>query len=421
VIVMKGIRLLRATAGLGVAAGVAMAAAASATAAPAEDGEAAAEPLRHQVESAKELRRPKARPAVLKQAKDDEARPWWLMPAPAAGTPAGKRPKILLAQAVGEEVEEAAASQIDADRSDAISPDVPGVLTRAGVLVVEPSIQYQHTNLNRFVVGGVAILDTVLVGSIEATQAKHDAVTGTLGLRYGVTSRFEAELRIPYMYRDDETTNTVVNTNQGATTTSLTDKGLGDIEGALHYQLNDGDGKWPYAVANLRVKSDSGTSPYDVKRDASGIEQELATGSGFWGIEPSLTLIAPSDPAVFYGNVGYLYNVPRDINKQITNSQFIESVSPGGAIRLGFGMGLSLNEKVAFSIGYQHDWIRETKTKFSTGSTKSGSLNVGTVTFGVNWQMSPDTALNVSVGVGVTADAPDVNLMVRVPIAFKLL
>lgn len=301
-----------------------------------------------------------------------------------------------------------------------VQPDAPGVLTRKGVLVVEPSIEYQHTDINRFVVGGVAILDTVLVGSIEATQANRDTVTGTLGLRYGVSNRLEAELRIPYMYRDDSTTNTVVNTSNVAATTSLTDHGLGDIEGAVHWQFNEGTGTWPFMVANFRVKSTTGTGPFDVDRNAAGIEEELATGSGFWGFEPSLTIIAPSDPAVFFANIGYLWNVKRSIDKQVANGRTVTDVDPGDAVRMGVGMGLALNEKVSFSVGYQHDWIMSTKTTFSDAEFESDSLSVGSLTFGVNWQMSDTTALNVSVGVGVTSDAPDVRLMARLPIALNL-
>lgn len=298
-------------------------------------------------------------------------------------------------------------------------PDTPGVLTRQGTLVVEPGIEYSHTDVNQFSFGGVAILDTVLVGAIEAKQANRDAITGTLGLRYGITNRFEGELRIPYMYRADSSTNTFVNSTNVPQSTSISSNGLGDIEGALHYQFNDGTGKWPVFVGNLRGKSDTGTSPYDVRRNNLGIEEELATGSGFWGVEPSLTVIAPSDPAVFYANVGYLWNMKSDINKQIGN-RFVDKVDPGDAVRMGVGMGLALNEKVSFSIGYQHDWIMKTKTTFADGDVKSPSLSVGSMTFGVNWQMSDTTALNVSVAVGVTSDAPDVRLMARVPIAIDL-
>lgn len=298
-------------------------------------------------------------------------------------------------------------------------PDLPGVLTRKGTLVVEPSIEYSHTDVNQFSFGGVAILDTVLVGAIEAKQANRDAVTATLGLRYGFTNRLEGELRLPYMYRNDSTTNTFVNSSNIAARTDLSDHGLGDIEGAVHYQINDGFGKWPVLVANFRAKSNTGTGPYDVSRDSLGIEEELATGSGFWGFEPSLTVIAPSDPAVFYANVGYLWNVERDIDKQI-GSRTVRTVDPGDAVRIGVGMGLALNEKVSFSIGYQHDWIMKTTTEFADGDVDSEALSVGSMTFGVNWQMSDTTALNVSVAIGVTSDAPDVRLMARVPIAVNL-
>lgn len=297
-------------------------------------------------------------------------------------------------------------------------PEIPGVLTRKGALVIEPGIEYSHTDVNQFGFAGIEIMSTVLIGAIEAKQANRDAITGTLGLRLGITNRLEGELRIPYMYRDDSSTSTILSTNTDQSV-SLTDHGLGDIEGAVHYQFNDGIGQWPVFVGNLRVKSDTGTSPYDVSRNNLGIEEELATGSGFWGIEPSITVIAPSDPAVFYGNIGYLWNMESDIDKQI-GSRFIRTVDPGDAVRFGAGMGLALNEKVSFSIGYQHDWIMKTTTSFRDGDVDSPSLSVGAVTFGVNWQMADNAALNVSVAVGVTNDAPDVRLMARVPITLDL-
>ncbi|MGE5506223.1 MAG: transporter [Actinomycetota bacterium] len=349
----------------------------------------------------------------------EAGQPWWLTPVSLtqAPQPAHKRPKAIPVQANGDDP---AQPQQAAVADPPPEPEKPGVLTREGVLVIEPSVEYQHSNVNKFVVGGVAILDTALIGTIQASQADRDSVTATLGLRYGITNRLEAELRVPFMYRHDQTTNTFVSTNNVAATNSLTDEDLGDIEGALHYQINDGEGGWPFFVANLRVKSATGRGPFDVKRDFNGVEQELATGSGSWGIEPSLTVIAPSDPAVFYANLGYLYNFSENVDKDITSSQHLNSVDPGGAVRLGVGMGISLNEKVSFSIGYQEDFISGTTTNFNTGSFKSGSLNVGSMTFGVNWQMTPDTALNVNVGVGVTRDAPDMRLMVRVPVALKL-
>src|SRR3546814_3241619 len=59
---------------------------------------------------------------------------------------------------------------------------------------------------------------------------------------------------------------------------------------ALHYQINSGLDDWPIFIGNLRYKSPSGEGPFDVDRDANGLESELATGSGFHGIEPSVTI-----------------------------------------------------------------------------------------------------------------------------------
>ena len=297
----------------------------------------------------------------------------------------------------------------------------PGVLTRKGVVVIEPTLEYQHTNLNSFVAGGVAILDTVLVGNIQATQSSHDAYTYTLGMRVGITDRLEGELRLPVMYRDDSVTNTVVSTNTTQSTQDTHNVGLGDIEGAVHYQVNDGDGGWPIFVTNLRVKSDSGVGPFDISRNSLGVPTEGATGSGFWGVEPSVTLIAPSDPAVFFANAGYLYNIGEDVNKAYNSTININSARPGGAYRFGMGMGLALNDKTSFSIGYQHDFIDKTKVNFSNSTSyTSPTLSVGTLNFGVNWQMNDRMALNVNVGIGVTSDAPDVHLMARLPLSLAV-
>lgn len=306
-----------------------------------------------------------------------------------------------------------------------ILPERTGVLTPEGTLVLEPSFEFQHSNVNRFVAGGVEIIDTVLIGVIEATEADRDTVTASIAARYGVTDRFEIELKVPFVYRNDQVTNTVIAVDD-STTSSLSDAGLGDIELAYHYQLNNGTGGWPFLIGNFRIKSDTGTSPFDVARDnVTGAELELPTGSGFWSFEPSVTAIFPSDPVVFYGNVGYLWNVERSIDEKISSTRYVGDVDPGDAVRISFGMGLALNQEASFSVGYQHDFIDGTETEITEDgdppvTNKSDSLDVGSLSFGVNYQFSEDSSMNLSVLVGVTEDAPDVRLLFRTPISFSL-
>src|SRR3546814_5682476 len=70
-------------------------------------------------------------------------------------------------------------------------------------LVVEPSIQYSHSQVNRFTFLGVEILDTFLIGLLEAQDADRDLYQAAITGRFGITDRLEAEIKVPYIYRDD--------------------------------------------------------------------------------------------------------------------------------------------------------------------------------------------------------------------------
>ena len=72
------------------------------------------------------------------------------------------------------------------------------------------------------------------------------------------------------------------------------------------------------------------------------------------------------------------------------------------------------------SIGYQHDFIAETKTIADGMKSDSERLSVGTLSFGVNFQVREDVSVNVGVSAGVTEDAPDVSISFRVPTSFQV-
>jgi len=322
--------------------------------------------------------------------------------------------------ALAEEDEETRGGQ---QSQDAIRPEVGviaergGVLTPRGALIVEPSIEYQNSNVREFTFQGVEVIDTVLLGVIQAGEEESDTITPAIGLRYGITNRLEVEVKVPYVYRDDRTSDEILTATSEPVDRSVSGGALGDIEFGAHYQLNSGTGGWPIFVGNLRVKSDTGRGPFDVDRDANGIETEPATGSGFWGVEPSLTMLLPTDPAVIFANIGYLWNIERDVDENVGGLQ-VGRVDPGDSVRFGFGMGIGINEKTSFSLGYKHDFIMETTVE---GGSDGNSLDVGSLTFGLSYQVSDSVSINVNVDAGVTADAPDTRLMLRVPIKFDLM
>lgn len=321
-------------------------------------------------------------------------------------------------QPVGE-----APSEIEERPEVSIIPDTGGVLTREGQLVIEPSLEYTHSDNNRFFFQGFEIVDTILIGLIEASEVDRDTLTASLSARYGVTSRFEVEARVPFLYRRDRTNSVTINgvTDTGAT--NLEGYGLGDIEIAGHYQINDGTGGWPFFVGNLKVKSTTGSSPFDVELDSNGRAEELATGSGFWAVQPSITSIYPTDPAVFFSNIGFTWNVADDVNASVQGAAGavqVGRVDPGDSINTSFGMGVSLNEVTSFSLGYEFNYVFPTTQESGGQTLESDPLYVGSLLFGWSYQYADDMSLNVSAAVGTTEDAPDFRTSVRVPIRFDL-
>lgn len=309
--------------------------------------------------------------------------------------------------------------------------DVGGVLTPKGVLVVEPGLQFSNSQVNRFTFLGTEILSTFLIGLVEAEDIDRDVISPQVNMRYGLTNRLEAGLKLPWVYREEERRVRIAQADSGGgesptISDTLSGSGLGDVELSLHYQLNQGPG--PYYIGNLRYKSDTGEGPFDVDFDDSGVEEDLATGSGFRAVEPSLTMLFPSDPAVFYANFGYVFTISDNVDKTIgtgDNARFIGEVDPGDSIRLSFGMALSINQQASFSLGYKHEFIDGTESEINTPGaspirTETSDLQVGSLLFGVSHRVSPRTSLNVNLEVGATADAPDVALMLSLPITFDL-
>ena len=304
----------------------------------------------------------------------------------------------------------------------------PGVLTPKGKYVLEPSLQYSYSSSNRVSLVGYTIIPAILIGVIDIREIRRTTFTGALTGRFGVSNRFELEAKVPYVYRAD--TGVGREFLQGAATNSTvydtTGRGVGDVELTGRYQFNDGGLERPYYIGSLRFKSHTGKDPFEVQTSKSvigfrddGIQTELPTGSGFYGLQPALTMLYPSDPAVFFGTVSYLYTFARDNVSLNTDAgpQLLGKVAPGGIFGFNFGMGLGLNEKSSFSIGYDHASVGKTKIQGTT-APDSVRVQLGTLLLGYSYRLSDKRTLNVSLGAGLTRDTPDVTLTVRMPMTF---
>ncbi len=343
---------------------------------------------------------------------------------PAAQTPAAATRQVAQAQTGSKPVGQAPASTEKPPQIQSIA-EIGGILTPEGHWVLEPTLQYSNSQVNQFTFLGVQILDTFLIGILEAQDQDRNILSPSLTVRYGLTNRMELEAKIPYIWRDDTLKAAIPQATQGDQSTQITrnlrGSGIGDVEIAAHYQINRGLGGWPYFIGNLRYKSTTGKGPFDVSRNADGIETELATGSGFQAIEPSVTILFPSDPAVFFANVGYDFNLKSNVNKTFSVSgsqpQTVQEVDPGDAFRMSFGMAYAINQAASFTLGYKADFIQSTDTTINGVKLSSSSLKLGAMLLGFGYRINDHTSANVNLELGVTADAPDVTMTLRVPYA----
>jgi hypothetical protein len=338
-----------------------------------------------------------------------------------------QRPLVMLAQVEGGSAPQAAPASTPSDGPvgqapteqpqaatvDAL-PEGQNALLGAGRLVIEPSFEYSRSSSNRFVFRGVEIVTGVQIGLLEVNDAARDTLTAALAARYAVTDRLELEVRVPYIYRSDRVTTLAQQSTTTMQTFELSGGDIGDVEMSARYQLNNGANGAPIFVVGARVKSDSGLGPFDLERDSAGVSTELATGSGFWAVQGSVSMLYPTDPAVIFSSLSYNHNIAREIGETY-GTVTIGEVDPGDSISMGFGFGFALNNRFSYSLGYSHSYVFPTTSELNELVQESTELQVGSVSLGMSFRLTERQTLSTSVDIGVTEDAPDVRVAFRAP------
>ena len=368
-----------------------------------------------------------ARQSELQRALSQEARPVAgpVTPAPAIpAAPDESQRTVRVGAAPGQE-----------NQPPAVAPlfDQPGILTPKGKFALEPSVQYSYSSSNRVALIGYTIIPALLIGLVDVREVKRNTLTGALAFRYGLSNRFEMEAKLPYVYRSDSTISREVFTGSAAEKVfSTSGKAIGDIELGARYQLNDGGANMPYLIGSLRFKSRTGKDPFEVVTDCvtrcvgpiadgtTGLPLDLPTGSGFYSLQPGLTWLFPSDPAVFFGGVSYTHNFKRSgVSRLVRNGEreFIGDVEPGGIFGVNFGMGLALNDKSSFSMGVDLNSVGRTR---QNGAPLASSVRtqLASLLLGYSYKYSDKTAFSVTVGAGLTRDTPDLTVNIRIPMSF---
>lgn len=290
-----------------------------------------------------------------------------------------------------------------------------GLLVGKGKWELEERLSYAHFSRNVIFIDGVAILPVLVVGEIAVERIRRDILIGALTGRYGVSDNLQVELKVPYRYQHDlssipEATPPRENT--------LSDSGLGDVEGAVFHQLPQRASAPTKYILGLHVKSRTGKDIFKIDP-----HREVPMGSGFWNTRLSLTAVRVSDPAVLFGTVAYTHNFPRKdltitTEDPETGEPIQETVSffPGGSVEMGFGLAYALNPRVSLSSQFSASWTAATDVStIRTGRipVSGTTLTVGSFRLGGVWVSSERCTTELSVNLGLTLDAPDMLVEMR--------
>jgi hypothetical protein len=260
-----------------------------------------------------------------------------------------------------------------------------GLVLPPKVIEVEPRLEYTYR--------GTQGLDFVTIGGLPQV-AQQDVRTNkfeaSVGVRAGLPKSFQAEVRLPYVWLD-----------QNRATSSITSEservsGWGDVELGLSKQL--ATARRGGLLGSLLWKSVSGEHEVG----------QLSPGSGFPSLQAALNVISREDPLVFFLSPSYTWVFERERSGV--------DVNPGDMLGLKAGALLAASPETSLRASFE--LTHSGRTRIAARDVAGSDTTVGILELGLAKTLSRRTLLDIQLGIGVTADAPDFRLRIAVPVRF---
>jgi hypothetical protein len=251
------------------------------------------------------------------------------------------------------------------------------VFIRKGEYIAELNLFYSADKRQNFV--AVAPDQSTL---LSTTRRFYDA---TLFGRAGLfTDGLELDVFVPFLVHADQELDLV----SGSVKSSNT--GLGDVGGALRYQIWYERGARPGLIIDVGGKSRTGGN--------------TLLGTGNYSVGGGVTLLKSIDPVVFFGRIGYSETLPH------------EGRNLGNIVEYSAGMGFALNDRVAFNMQVIGSLIGKSKIQGQT--IEGSSLEIASLQLSATILITKKLFIEPIAVIGMTEDAFDSTIGVRIPYRF---
>ena len=241
----------------------------------------------------------------------------------------------------------------------------------------------------------------VTLFNIENTNSQ--TITNTFSGDYGLLNNLTGNVTLPILSRYTDT--------GSATGVSNT---IGDISLGARWQPFEAKRDAPNLTFTGTVRLPSGRSPFKIIADSGE-----ATGSGVTAFTAGLNVNRIVDPVALFGSLNLTESLPAKGLDQVNGTRVLTRVQPGTSVGFGLGAAWALSYGITTTMSFQEAISAGSRLDFADGfETKTNIQTTAMLNLGLGYRVSPKTTVNVSVGIGLTADSPNLSVGMNLPLAF---
>ena len=297
----------------------------------------------------------------------------------------------------------------------------------------ENDLTYNHYDRAELTLNGFLALNAIFLGNIAVDRVNADSLTYDMIGRYAITPRLSLNLDVPYVGRNTD----YQQGGAGGSAATLdehssTGKDQGDVNFSVNYKILSETTRRPDTVLTMGLTAPTGRAPYGIKwvnaaansqYEQFALPMRQPTGNGVWQATLGTSFVKTMDPAIAFGNIGYIHSFSRSFKDIDTDPQ----VSTPGSVRLadvyyyGVGLAFAFNDRSSLSLSFSNRINGKDSLRQSNGPwTKiiGSQANAATLNLGFTYALSPHTTFVSVLGMGMTPDAPDFTLTFKVPYMF---
>ncbi len=289
-------------------------------------------------------------------------------------------------------------------------------------LILEPSFEYDHFSGQNVAISGFTVFQAILIGQLVVEKVKRDIYIPAMTVRLGYKDA-ELSVKIPYLFRHDQSAFPSSGGTGAIQQATFDDNGLGDLQPNLYYHIIN-EGKWrpwvPDVILRFGGSFPTGQNPYDLTREnvpgLGLVTTSFPTGTGHYGLTWGATFVKSADPVILFMSAAYYYNFARHVGSAGDPPIDFGNIKLGNSFEYSIGFVLALQEK--FSVNFALNQRIFGRTTQNGTPLPDSNINAIAFNIGATYVISPRFSVDLLVGIGLTQDAPDASILVRIPTTF---